>query len=171
MNRSFFQQDVKTVAKTMIGMVLIRTFPDGHQDSYVITETEAYCGASDSACYAYKGRNKTSELLYHDGGTIFVHRCYGIHWMLNIVTGHKNDPQGVLIRGIEEIHGPGRVTKALELGNECNGTNITECETLSIVKGSSVIPCKATPRIGISYASKEDQDKLLRFVAIREETA
>ena len=155
MNRSFFQQDVKTVAKAMIGMVLIRTFPDGHQDSYVITETEAYCGASDSACYAYKGRNKTSEL----------------HWMLNIVTGHKNDPQGVLIRGIEEIHGPGRVTKALELGNECNGTNITECETLSIVKGSSVIPCKATPRIGISYASKEDQDKLLRFVAIREETA
>ena len=154
MNRSFFQQDVKTVAKAMIGMVLIRTFPDGHQD-----------------CYAYKGRNKTSELLYHDGGTIFVHRCYGIHWMLNIVTGHKNDPQGVLIRGIEEIHGPGRVTKALELGNECNGTNITECETLSIVKGSSVIPCKATPRIGISYASKEDQDKLLRFVAIREETA
>lgn len=168
MDRSFFQQDVRTVAEAMIGMKILRTHPDGHQSSFVITETEAYCGAEDSACYAFKGRNKTSELLFHDGGTIFVHRCYGIHWMLNIVTGHEDDPQGVLIRGIDEIHGPGRVTKTLELDNECNGINITECKTLSIEKGSSVIPCQATPRIGIAYASKEDQEKPLRFVAVHE---
>ena len=89
---------------------------------------------------------------------------------LNIVTGHEDDPQGVLIRGIDEIHGPGRVTKTLELDNECNGINITECKTLSIEKGSSVIPCQATPRIGIAYASKEDQEKPLRFVAVHEGT-
>ena len=143
MDRSFFQQDVRTVAEAMIGMKILRTHPDGHKSSFVITETEAYCGAEDSACYAFKGRNKTSELLFHDGGTIFVHRCYGIHLMLNIVTVHEDDPQGVLIRGIDEIHGP---------------------------EGSSVIPCQATPRIGIAYASKEDQEKPLRFVAVHEGT-
>lgn len=169
MNLEFFRQDVKTVAPALIGAELTRLFPDGHSRTFVITETEAYCGVADSACYAYKGRNKTSELLYHQGGTIFVHRCYGIHWMLNIVTGEESDPQGVLIRGIDDIHGPGRVTKALELANECNGINITECTTLSIRKGSSVISHMKTPRIGISYADPEDQKRLLRYIAVFED--
>jgi hypothetical protein len=41
----------------------------------------------------HKGRTKRSEMLYHDGGTIFVYLCYGMYWMLNIVTGAENDPR------------------------------------------------------------------------------
>ena len=148
---------------SMIGMVLIRTFPDGHQDSYVITETEAYCGASDSACYAYKGRNKTSELLYHDGGTIFVHRCYGIHWMLNIVTGETNEPEAVLIRACEgKADGPGKLTKALGITGQLNRGSILE-DGLWIEDDGCSCGIRALPRVGIGYASEEDQARLWRF--------
>lgn len=65
----------------------MRRLPDGTLLRARITETEAYRGAQDTACHACHGRTKRTEVLYHDGGTIYVYLCYGMHWMLNIVTG------------------------------------------------------------------------------------
>lgn len=163
MELSFYEKNVLEVAPALIGCIITRTFSDGTMKSFTITETEAYLGEHDSACYAFNGRSKRSELLYHSGGTIFMHRCYGLHWFLNIVTGPENSPQGVLIRGIDTIHGPGRVTKALCLDNEYNDQNITECPALSIQKGLSLDYVRL-PRVGIGYASPEDQLRKLRFL-------
>lgn len=165
MDEFYYQKSSIELAPLLLGCCISHFLSDGTICSGVISETEAYYGENDTACYAYKGRNKTSELLYHAGGTIFVHRCYGIHWLLNIVSGKEDDAQGVLIRGIDDVHGPGRVTKYLSLSNEYNGQLITECPSLIIYdRLEPNINYQTLPRIGISYASTEDQALPLRFV-------
>ena len=90
-DREFFRRDVLCVAPDLVGRILVRRLPDGTLLRARITETEAYRGAQDTACHACHGRTKRTEVLYHDGGTIYVYLCYGMHWMLNIVTGHVDE--------------------------------------------------------------------------------
>ena len=97
-DREFFRRDVLCVAPDLVGRILVRRLPDGTLLRARITETEAYRGEQDTACHASRGRTQRTEVLYHDGGTIYVYLCYGMHWMLNIVTGHADEPQAVLIR-------------------------------------------------------------------------
>ena len=164
--RDFYRCGVLETAPALIGKTLVRTFPDGSVSRLIITETEAYTGERDSACHAFRGRTKHSEMLYRDGGTIFVYLCYGMYWMLNIVTGRENDPQGVLIRGAGDISGPGRLTRRLDIDGSFNGLDILACPGLAVEDGDEVdITCST--RIGIGYASKEDQDRLWRFTLKR----
>ena len=86
-DREFFRRDVLCVAPELVGRILVRRLPDGTLLRARITETEAYRGEQDTACHASRGRTQRTEVLYHDGGTIYVYLCYGMHWMLNIVTG------------------------------------------------------------------------------------
>lgn len=145
----------------------MRTYSDGTVKRLHITETEAYAGAEDSACYAHKGRTKRSEMLYRDGGTMFVHLCYGMHWMLNIVTGPVGKPQGILIRGVEGYDGPGKLTKALDIGKSFDGHDILCCPELGLENSEDLVDITCCKRIGIAYAAPEDQEKLWRFTAKR----
>lgn len=167
MDRDFFRRGVLEVAPELVGMTLVRTFADGSVKRLRITETEAYAGAEDSACYAHKGRTKRSEMLYRDGGTMFVHLCYGMYWMLNIVTGPVGEPQGVLIRGAEGYDGPGKLTKALDIGKSFDGADVLRCPGLRLEDGGSMVDITCGKRIGIAYAAPEDQEKLWRFTAKR----
>ena len=97
-----------------------------------ISETEAYCGESDTACHAHKGRTKRTEVMYAEAGTIYVYLCYGMHWMLNIVTGEEDEPEAVLIRACCEAAGPGKLTKALGITGEFNRQHICQQEALYI---------------------------------------
>lgn len=161
-DREFFLRDVLDVARELPGKYLTRTLPDGREMRAVITETEAYGGERDTACHASKGRTRRSEMLYHAGGTIFVYLCYGMHWMLNIVTGPENEPQGVLIRAAGGYNGPGRLTKALSIDGGFNGLDILSCPGLRVEDGEKV-DIILGKRIGIAYAAKADQDRLWRF--------
>jgi len=60
--------------------------------SRVITETEAYIGPRDLASHASKGRTKSNEALVGSPGTFYVYFVYGLHWMLNAVTGPGHYP-------------------------------------------------------------------------------
>jgi DNA-3-methyladenine glycosylase len=111
--KDFFLHDVLDVAPDLLGKNLVIMTPDGNSTRFIITEVEAYKGAEDKACHANKGRTKRTEIMFHEGGCLYVYLIYGIHWMLNIVTGPANNPQAVLIRGLENYSGPGRVTKLL----------------------------------------------------------
>ena len=150
-------------AEALLGMRLVRTMEDGSALSVRITETEAYYGESDTACHARFGRTKRSEILYHEAGTVYVYLCYGIHWMLNLVTGPADDPQAVLIRGVEGASGPGRVTKLLRIDGSLNGTTLGGALRLED-DGFRPHRIQRTGRIGIGYASAEDQARLWRFV-------
>ena len=145
-----------------MGKLLVRRFDDGRELSARITETEAYFGETDTACHARFGRTKRSEVLYHPAGTIYVYLCYGIHWMLNLVTGPADDPQAVLIRGVEGASGPGRVTKTLGIDGSLNDTPLGTALRLED-DGFRPASVGRSGRIGIGYASAEDQARLWRF--------
>ena len=151
-------------ARDLVGKILVRRFPDGQEMRVRITETEAYFGESDSACHACHGRTKRTEVLYHPAGTIYVYLCYGIHWMLNLVTGDEDDPQAVLIRGVEGASGPGRVTKLLAIDKRLNDCVLGG--ELSLEDDGFRPAVAASPRVGIGYASPEDQARLWRFTAV-----
>ena len=103
--------------------------------------------------------------MYRRGGTVYVYLCYGMHWMLNLVTGPENDPQAILIRACESAPGPGRLTKALGVTGDLNGTTVLSPDSELWVEDDGTA-CQTRPekRVGIGYASREDQDKLWRFV-------
>ena len=151
-------------ARALVGKILVRTLPDGTVLRARITETEAYFGESDTACHASHGRTKRTEVLYRRAGTLYVYLCYGIHWMLNLVTGPENDPQAVLIRGVEGASGPGRVTKFLRIDKSLNDAALGGALAL---EDDGFVPAhiEASPRVGIGYAAPEDQARPWRFTA------
>ena len=101
---------------------------DGSVSRYMITEVEAYRGIEDLACHASKGRTLRTEIMFQEGGCLYMYFIYGMYWMLNIVTGGKDDPQAVLIRGVEGYSGPGRLTKSLGIDKSYYGEDITVSE-------------------------------------------
>ena len=151
-------------ARALIGKILVRRFPDGTELRTRITETEAYFGEADTACHASHGRTKRTEVLYHPAGTIYVYLCYGMHWMLNLVTGPADSPQAVLIRGVEGATGPGRVTKLLQIDKSLNDTALGGALALAD-DGYTPENITASPRVGIAYASPADQARPWRFTA------
>ena len=164
LQHDFYVRDVLQVAPDLLGCYLVRNI-NGNIHKYKITEVEAYRGEEDLACHASKGRTKRTEIMYHTGGNIYMYIIYGIHWLLNIVTGEKENPQAVLIRGIENISGPGRVSKALQLGKEFYGEDLTSSERIWIENKEKTPDIITSKRIGIDYASAEWRDKPWRFMA------
>jgi DNA-3-methyladenine glycosylase len=170
---SFFNRSALLVAKELLSCYLVINTVDGIQ-RYLITETEAYIGPHDLASHSSKGRTKRTEIMYQAGGTIYVYLIYGLHNMLNIVTGNKDYPAAVLIRAIEDtdenfnklIKGPGNVAKVLHVDRLMNGKLLGKQANLWVefptVKTKRKI--KKTPRIGIDYAGPIWSQKEYRFV-------
>ena len=101
--------------------------------------------------------------MYGEAGTVYIYLCYGMHWMLNIVTGEKDQPEAVLIRACLEASGPGKLTKALGITGDQNRSSVVTSEDLWIGNDGFVCTVTADKRVGIGYASQEDQDRLWRF--------
>ena len=68
-----------------------------------------------------QGQTKRNAPMFGHSGTFYVCFVHGVHWMLNVVTGPLGYPAAVLIRGVEGILGPGRLTKALSIHGNLNG--------------------------------------------------
>ncbi len=162
-DRDFFRQDAVPLAKALLGKYLCRKISDDIVIKLRITETEAYLGVDDTACHAHKGKTKRSEMLWRDGGTVYVYLCYGMHSLMNIISGTEGDPQGVLIRCCEGYSGPGKLTKALSIDRSLNGEDILNCPGLWIEDGDKEVDIISDKRVGIAYAEEKDREALLRF--------
>ncbi|MFW5755538.1 MAG: DNA-3-methyladenine glycosylase [Tangfeifania sp.] len=164
---SFYQRDVLKVAPELLGKVLVRKFSDGQTKRFRITEVEAYRGGEDKACHANKGKTPRTEVMFREGGVVYVYLIYGIYWMLNIVTGGENDSSAVLIRGLENISGPGRVGKGLQLDKSFYGENLSASERIWIEESDVQVSYSAGPRVGIHYAGQPWVSKPWRFILER----
>lgn len=164
LDAKFYKQDALVVAPSLLGKILVRKLKDGKVLRYRIIETEVYRGEEDSACHARVGRTNRTNTLYEEGGTIYVYLCYGIHYLFNIVTGKKDKPQAVLIRGIEGYKGPGKLTKAMYIDKTLNGVNLTTSNEMWIEYDGYKPSYKTTKRIGIDYASEPYKSIEWRFV-------
>jgi DNA-3-methyladenine glycosylase len=154
------------VAKEMLGKYLVREL-EGEVYTGMITEVEAYDGPEDKASHAGVGKTKRSEVMFREGGLIYVYLTYGIHNMINIVTGEREYPAAVLIRSTDQISGPGRLTKYYSINRELNKLQASPENGLWVEdRGISVEEkdISTTARIGVQSAGEPWADKPFRFV-------
>lgn len=163
LGREFFLRDALEVAPELVGKTLVSSLPGAQERRLVITETEVYRGVEDSACHAHRGRTKRTEMLYRSGGAVYVYLCYGIHWLLNVITGPEDFPQGVLIRACEGFEGPGKLTKYLGITGAQNGIDICSSPLLRIEDEGRMVNITTDKRVGIAYAEEADRERLWRF--------
>ena len=174
----FFEcNDVVKIAKELLGKI-IETNIDGVITSGRIVETEAYVANSDKASHSYKGkRTKRNEAMYGAAGTVYVYICYGIHYMLNVVTNSVNVPDAILIRAVEPINGieemlvrtgkksfdntltkgPGNVAKALGINKNFSGF-LLGAEEINIYNDGMIImenQIGISKRIGVDSAAED----------------
>lgn len=166
LNKDFFKRDCLEAAPDLIGKIIARKLDNGEIIRLRITETEAYRGEEDTACHASKGRTPRTELLYGEAGIIYVYLCYGIHWLMNVITGEEGFPQGVLFRSCEDFNGPAKLTKKLAVDKSFNRQPIYGNPIIWIEDDGFRPEIITKPRVGINYATPEYRDALWRFIAI-----
>lgn len=153
-------------ARSLLGKVLVRRGIGG-VTSHLITEVEAYIGEKDLACHASRGLTRRTRVLFGPAGNWYVYLVYGMHEMLNLVTGPDGWPSAILIRGLNDVTGPGRLTRALGIDRALNGRPAVPGSGLHIEDHGIRVPhrlVKRTPRIGIDYAGPVWAAKPWRFV-------
>ncbi|PIR04872.1 MAG: 3-methyladenine DNA glycosylase [Candidatus Liptonbacteria bacterium CG11_big_fil_rev_8_21_14_0_20_35_14] len=163
----FKSKNTVKLAKFLLGKFLVRKIK-GKIIRAKIIEVEAYDGFLDKASHAYKGKTNRNFVMFGESFVWYVYLVYGMHNMLNLVTGPKDYPAAILIRGIEvkgkKINGPGKITKFLEIEREFNNLEASKKNNLWLedlgFKAQNILK---TPRIGVDYA-KESKDELYRFV-------
>jgi DNA-3-methyladenine glycosylase len=175
--RSFYDRHVVDVARELLGAVIRRD-----DVAMRITEVEAYTWPGDTACHARSGRTQRNAALWGPHGRAYVYLCYGMHNMLNIVTGGEADAAAVLIRSCEPIAGhdtiasrrgdrrgpdalagPGKVAAALALDRTWTDHPVYRTGGLSLEAGETPAAILVGPRIGIDYAAAAHRRLPWRF--------
>ena len=163
LTRDFFIRDVLEVAPELLGKNIVVRTGDGIYERYHVTEVEAYRGEEDRACHASKGRTARTGVMYHEGGRLYVYLIYGMYWMLNVVTGDINIPQAVLIRGVETLPGPGKLTRKLGIDRTYYGEDLTISDRIWFEECGLSPVIKTGERIGIDYAGEYWRSKPWRY--------
>lgn len=154
LTKEFFIRDVLDVAPELPGKNLVIRLKDGAYGRFQVNDVEAYRGTEDKACHAFKGRTPRTEIMFHDGGLLYVYLVYGMYWMLNVVTGQENIPQAVLIRGVENHSGPGRITKSFAIDRTFYGEDLDLSDRIWFEDTGFIPVVKTGTRIGIDYAGE-----------------
>jgi DNA-3-methyladenine glycosylase len=148
----FYKRDVLVVAPELPGKNLVVLSGNDIISRFLITEVEAYRGHEDRACHASRGRTARTEVMYHEGGKVYVYLVYGIYWMLNVVTGDVDDPQAALIRGITGAEGPGKLSRMIGIDRSFYGEDLTTSARIWIEDACFNPLVRTGKRIGIDYA-------------------
>lgn len=160
LTHSFFARDTREVAQDLLGYILVRQTigPRGSNSSgqikSIITETEAYHGWHDRASHGHKGVTKRTEPMFAAPGTIYVYLIYGMYHCLNISTVEEGFPAAVLIRGTQDVEGPGRLSKHFTIDRKLTGKKLGAKTGLWIEKGNATKNkhIHTSPRVGVDYA-------------------
>lgn len=163
LGEEFFHRDCLEVAPDLVGKVIVSKI-GGEEVRVRISETEAYRGAEDTACHAHKGRTPRTEVLYGKSGMVYIYLCYGMHWLMNVITGEEGQPQGVLFRAGIDYNGPAKLTKKLGVTKEQNKTSFTDSDVLWIEDDGFKCKIRTDKRVGINYATEEYINKQWRFI-------
>jgi DNA-3-methyladenine glycosylase len=101
--------------------------------------------------------------MYMEGGRLYVYLIYGMYWMLNVVTGSENSPQAVLIRGVETLPGPGKLTRSFGIDRTFYGEDLTTSDRIWFEESGIKPVIKTGKRIGIDYAGEYWTSRPWRF--------
>jgi len=150
---SFLARDARRVARDLLGQYLVRR-ANGKIRRFKILETEAYLGEQDLASHARHGRAGRAAPMFGPAGRWYVYLVYGMYEMLNVVTGRDNQASAVLIRRVDGLPGPGKLTKALKITRAFNNQPIRPKTSLWLEHDDKISrrKIKAAPRVGVAYA-------------------
>lgn len=171
LDESFFQQSAESLARSLVGAIMVRKVGRSIRRARVI-ETEAYLGTHDLASHASKGRTKRTAVMFGPPGRAYVYFIYGMHQMLNVVSlpPREGDAGAVLLRAAQpldgwdvDLTGPGRLAKAFNVTAADNGEPVT-CDDLHFIADLEYKPrIRRAKRVGVEYA-RHWQHRLLRFI-------
>jgi len=177
--RSYYQNpDVNAIAMDLLGKFLV-TEIGGSRCSGKIVETEAYRGPDDRACHAYNHRRTPrTAVMYEGGGVAYIYICYGMHHLMNVVTGPKDHAHAVLIRALEPAEGidsmalrrqmttedirltkgPGALSLSMGLTSDLSGTSLLSTSSQVWIEDRgiqlSAHEICSGPRIGVESAGE-----------------
>lgn len=153
--RAFYERSTIEVARGLLGMILEHGDRRGR-----IIEVEAYLPGTDPAAHSFRGLTDRTKVIFGPGGFAYVYLIYGIYECMNVTCEQDGTPGCVLIRGLDFVSGPGRLTRAMGITRAHYGTDLTR-GPLRILRGTPPSGIRTTPRIGITKAA----DLPLRFLA------
>ena len=178
--QSFYDRDVVSVARELLGKILVRRSRDGICFGRIV-ETEAYLATGDSASHSFRGRTKKNATMFGPPGFAYV---YPIHsrYCMNAVTEERGRASAVLIRAVEPLsgievmkqrrgtenlldlcRGPARLCEAFAVDRRFDGWDMSRSTRLWIANDDSApnqeFRVTSSPRIGVTSA----KDSPLRF--------
>ena len=176
LSRRFYRQDPVTLAKALLGSVLVRRLDSGERLSGRIVEVEAYLGVADRAAHSFGGREtKRNASMYLDGGHAYVYFVYGMHWCFNVVSERESVPTACLIRALEPLtgietmrrhrrqtretalcSGPAKLAQALGIDRALDAADLTSSKSIHIRPGRPPNEAEVAvgPRVGVDYAGE-----------------
>lgn len=180
--RTFYSRSAPHVAKDLLGKILVRRIGQTTLSGKIV-EVEAYLGKKDPASHAYRGKTRRNEVMFGEGGHLYVYFTYGMHFCANVVTGKKDVGEAVLIRAIEPLHGieqmkrkrgftdvrhlqgvrhlntltngPAKLCEALGIKKEENGTDLRGDKIFLIGGESPKSAIGTSTRIGITRGKEK----------------
>ncbi len=162
LEREFYSRDTLTVARELLGKVLVRRLPDVVLAGRIV-ETEAYRGVKDAAAHSYQNRRTgRTEVMFGPGGFAYVFLVYGMHYCMNVVTAQADEPEAVLLRAVAPAErygtllqpgdGPGKLCRALSIDKSCYGLDLCGDELYLLKDDFPEFSVGRTRRINIDYA-------------------
>ena len=164
---AFYARSVHDVARGLVGCVIRHGRTAGR-----VVEVESY-HQEEPACHAFAGLTERTRVLFGPPGRAYVYRSYGVHSLLNAVAEEEGLGAAALIRALEPTEGidlmrrrrglesvrelcsgPGKLTQALGIGLDLNGTSLVDgpIEVLPLPADAAVPRLVTGTRIGINKA-------------------
>ena len=149
LRESFYKKDVITVARELLGKILVHQSREGTTIGRIV-ETEAYRGPEDQAAHSSGGRRTArNEVMFEQKGCAYVYFIYGLYYCFNVTAGNVPEkPEAVLIRAIEPMTGLEIMAK--RRGQQEKVTNLTNgpskmCMAMGLSKAQNKTDLTAPP--------------------------
>jgi DNA-3-methyladenine glycosylase len=186
--RAFYARPTTSVARELLGKLLVRR-RDGRPPLVArIVEVEAYLGERDAASHARRGPTPRAAIMFGPPGFLYVYLIYGMHHCMNVVTETDGVAGAVLIRAAAPVAGfvgdgdagragngggrrhpltgPGKLCAALAITRALNGHDMTGARDFYVADDGAPAPRRGrSPRIGVDYAGAWAERKLRFFDA------
>jgi len=169
---AFFDRPVLDVARDLLGAT-IEHRSDAGCVAVRLTEVEAYDGRNDPGSHAFRGPTRRNAVMFGPPGRVYVYFTYGMHFCMNLVCGPPGTASAVLLRAGEVVagrdlaaarrttsradrdlaRGPARLTLALGVQREHNGSDATDAGSPLVVRapiGGTAAHVRSGPRVGVA---------------------
>jgi len=169
---AFFDRPVLDVARDLLGAT-IEHRSDAGRVAVRLTEVEAYDGRNDPGSHAFRGQTRRNAVMFGPPGRVYVYFTYGMHFCMNLVCGPPGTASAVLLRAGEVVagrdlaaarrtssrsdrdlaRGPARLTVALGVHREHNGSDATDPNSPLVVRAPDVgtpADVRSGPRVGVA---------------------